>query len=228
LKESGALEDMKRLGVKYVDVHTIDNPLVKPADPMFAGVMAYEDAEVGVKVLTKLPKEKIGTVCKRKGKTVVIEYSEIPAGEEEAHKFGNSGMQMYSVGFLEKVADEDLPYHIANKQEKAIESDGNQVISPVQKFERFIFDSMEWANRVVLMPVVREEEFAPIKNSNGAPVDSPETARDLLLNLHRKWATDAGILLEGNGPIEFLPETTYAGEGLEKFAGKTIKLPAQV
>jgi UDP-N-acetylglucosamine/UDP-N-acetylgalactosamine diphosphorylase len=228
LRESGALAEMMRHGVKYIDIHPIDNALARPADPMLACAMVHEGGDVGVKVLKKLPKEKIGTLCKRAGKTVVIEYSEIPPGEEEAYKYGNSALHMYTVDLVDKAADAELPYHIAKKQEKILDHEGNQVMGDVRKFERFIFDAFEYAEKVVLVDAVREEEFAPIKNSSGAPVDSPETARDLLLNLHRKWATDAGMILEGSGPLEFLPETTYAGEGIAALAGKKVKLPGQI
>ena len=77
----------------------------------------------------------------------------------------------------------------------------------------------------VLYECKREEEFAPIKNAAGAEFDSPETARDLVLALHRKWAEDAGIKFEGEGYFEFMPETTYGGEGLEHLADTTFRLP---
>ena len=229
-KESGAIEDMKRLGVKYVEIHPIDNALAKPADPFFVGALSLEDGDIGIKVIRKRPKEKIGTLCKRGGKTIVIEYSEIPAGEEEAYVWGNTGLQIYRTDLIEKAAEAELPYHIALKKENVINENGEKVMGDVKKFERFIFDAMEYAVKPVLVECIREEEFAPIKNPVGAEFDSPETARDLVVNLHKKWAVEAGVKFEGEGAFEFLPETTYDGEGLKErgLAGKVIKLPAQL
>jgi UDP-N-acetylglucosamine pyrophosphorylase len=228
LKDSGALDEMKRLGVKYVDVHPIDNVLARPADPFFVGALIYEGADAAIKVIKKLPRERIGTLCIRNEKTVVIEYSEIPPGEEAAYQWGNTALQLYTVDVIERAAAAQLPYHVANKREKFINDDGQQVIGDVVKFERFVFDALEYCENVVLVECKREDEFAPIKNPSGAPADSPETARDLLLALHRRWAQSHEITLEGDGQFEFLPETTYDGEGLEKFVGFSFTLPISI
>ena len=37
------------------------------------------------------------------------------------------------------------------------------------------------------METLREDEFAPVKNKSG--VDSPETAKELMSNLFRRWLT---------------------------------------
>jgi UDP-N-acetylglucosamine/UDP-N-acetylgalactosamine diphosphorylase len=222
LRDSGALADMRARGVKYVDIHPIDNALARPADPAFVGAMIYEGADAAVKVLAKRPKERMGTLCKRNGKTVVIEYSEIPDGEEAAYRWGNTGLQFYSVNLIERAAQVELPYHVAVKRELIVRENGEREIGEVRKFERFVFDALEFCEEVAIVACQREDEFAPIKNTSGAPEDSPETARDLLLAMHARWAKAAGIIVEGDGPIEITPETSYAGEGLERFAGRTF------
>lgn len=52
------------------------------------------------------------------------------------------------------------------------------------KLELFIFDAFPHANKIALYEVNRNEQFAPVKNAEG--LDSPESARELLLALHKK------------------------------------------
>lgn len=47
-----------------------------------------------------------------------------------------------------------------------------------------------------VLKVLRDEEFAPVKNSEGDPNDSPNTARQLLFKLHKKWLNENGGKLE--------------------------------
>jgi len=44
-----------------------------------------------------------------------------------------------------------------------------------------------------ILSVVREEEFAPVKNADG--IDSPESARNLIYNLHRSWIKNSGGII---------------------------------
>ena len=46
------------------------------------------------------------------------------------------------------------------------------------------------------MEADRNEEFAPVKNATG--IDSPESARELISKLHKKWLESIGIKFDGN------------------------------
>ena len=78
--------------------------------------------------------------------------------------------------------DEKMTYHIARKKINCIDKDGN-IVEPEDangcKFELFIFDLLRDIPGCLPFEVVRENEFAPVKNRTG--VDSVESARRLLL-----------------------------------------------
>lgn len=51
-----------------------------------------------------------------------------------------------------------------------------------------------------MFEVVREDEFSPLKNADGAATDSPTTSRNSLLAQHCRWAMAAGAkLLDEHG-----------------------------
>jgi UDP-N-acetylglucosamine/UDP-N-acetylgalactosamine diphosphorylase len=89
----------------------------------------------------------------------------------------------------------------------------------------------EEAKRFALFETLREEEFAPLKNATGS--DSPDSARKMLRELHRKWAENEGITLEGEGDVEIDPLVSYNGEGLkdwvlQKHGSLHVKLPLYI
>lgn len=47
----------------------------------------------------------------------------------------------------------------------------------------------------------RDEEFAPVKNGNGSNVDTPDSARLLVLRLHARWVAAAGGFLTHSVPL---------------------------
>lgn len=59
--------------------------------------------------------------------------------------------------------------------------------------------TVSWRN-FVAFEVVREDEFSPLKNADGAATDTPTVARNSLLAQHCRWATAAGAkLLDQHG-----------------------------
>ena len=67
-----------------------------------------------------------------------------------------------------------MPFHYVNKSVR-VNSDTNIVLI---KAERLILDMISHYDRVCAYEIIREKEFAPIKNRSGN--DSVETARTLL------------------------------------------------
>jgi UDP-N-acetylglucosamine/UDP-N-acetylgalactosamine diphosphorylase len=123
---------------------------------------------------------------KLKNKSVcVIEYSEIskeqaeerdPENPEKLHfRAGSIAIHFFHIDFLSYVSHIKLPYHIAKKNIKHKSADGKKLITFGHKFERFIFDVFPYSRNFLVYEVVREEEFAPLKNSDDTGVDCPST-----------------------------------------------------
>lgn len=64
LQRKGALADMRRRGVEHVHVFSIDNALVRVADPHFLGYCIEKNADCGNKSVWKAePGEKVGALA---------------------------------------------------------------------------------------------------------------------------------------------------------------------
>jgi len=109
---------------------------------------------------------------------------------------GNIAVHMISIDFIEKVyrEGEPLPYHAVVKKVSYIDENG-KMINPEEnnaiKFESLIFDLLKYVKKSVIMEVIREDEFSPIKNMEGE--NSPTTARQDMVNLFGRWLRNMGI-----------------------------------
>jgi UDP-N-acetylglucosamine/UDP-N-acetylgalactosamine diphosphorylase len=226
LAKSGALDDMKKRGVEQVFFYSVDNALVRVCDPHFVGYAISEGKPAASKAVIKIqPEEKVGVLCLRNGKPSVLEYSEMTeemiysktADGRYLYDSANIAMHLFTRSFLETHAGASLPFHVAHKKIAYVDPAGNTVTPPAPnayKFELFMFDLFPMAGEMAGLLVRREEEFAPVKNKDG--VDSPASARGLLLDLHHKWAVAAGVgeeELKGK-LVEISPLASYGGEGI--------------
>ena len=205
LKEKGVLDDMKSRGIKSIFYHQVDNVLIKIADPIFIGYHLRDEAEMSLKVVKKChPEEKVGIIVAIDGRLHTIEYSELSRKDMYEKKGngtlkyndGNIAVHMISIDFIEKVyrEGEPLPYHAVVKKVSYIDENG-KMINPEEnnaiKFESFIFDLLKYVKKSVIMEVIREDEFSPIKNMEGE--NSPTTARQDMVNLFGRWLRNMGI-----------------------------------
>ena len=185
----GVIDDMKRKGIKWVFIGSVDNALLNMVDPMLLGLTKKRGTEIASKTIVKnSPYEKVGVFCKKNGKPGVIEYSEIPetlieeVDENGELMYGESHIMcnLYTLDAIEKIANVELPYHSAHKKVDFMQEDGNMFYAKDPngyKYEAFIFDGFELFDDITLYRGKREEDFAPVKNAEG--VDSPETATKL-------------------------------------------------
>jgi len=190
MKSSGILKDLKMKGIKWVFFNNIDNALVQVADPLFIGFADKKGTEVSSKSVKKRePGEKVGIFCLSEGKPSVIEYSEMSKEESEGEKFTNAniGIHLFQLSFLEKTMDVKLPYHFAHKVIPSVNELG-QTIRSIEpngyKLEKFYFDIFQYAENMSVLQVIRENEFAPVKNRIG--LDSIETARKMILQNNKR------------------------------------------
>ncbi|MDE6053646.1 MAG: UTP--glucose-1-phosphate uridylyltransferase, partial [Lachnospiraceae bacterium] len=88
---------------------------------------------------------------------------------------------LFRVDQLEKIMNEKMPVHVVEKKIPYI-NDKGEVIKPETpngyKFELLVLDMIHLFENCLSYEVVRDYEFAPIKNKTG--VDSVESARALL------------------------------------------------
>lgn len=187
---SGMLDIIKTAGIEWLNVFAVDNVLQRIADPVFIGAVLDGGYHCGSKVIRKVsPDEKVGVMCLEDGRPSIVEYYELTQEMREqtdehgqpAYNFGVILNYLFQVAPLEKIAREQLPLHLAEKKIPHIDMQGNH-IKPEQpngyKFETFILDMIYLLNDCLPFEVVREKEFAPIKNKTGT--DSVDSARKLL------------------------------------------------
>jgi len=195
LKKNGILDDMAARGLKTVFYFQVDNPLIEIAAPAFIGAHRLGECDMSLKVCAKRnPSEGLGVVARRQGCSIIVEYTELTEEQRNARLpdgklkflYGSVAIHVFSVDFLRRVAEERLPLHLARKKVPYCDEQGNTV-KPDEpnacKFEKFIFDALPFAERVLNVVFDREDEFAPVKNASGN--DSPDTAR---LGMIRKSA----------------------------------------
>ncbi|URE22313.1 UDP-N-acetylglucosamine pyrophosphorylase [Musa troglodytarum] len=238
LKSSKLLEDMAMRGVRYVDCYGVDNALVRVADPTFLGYFIDKGVATAAKVA--YPQEKVGVFVQRGrgGPLTVVEYSEMDASMTTEinqstgrlrYCWSNVCLHVFTLDFLNQVAnglEKDSIYHLAEKKIPSIHG-----YTTGLKLEQFVFDAFTYAPSMALFEVLREEEFAPVKNANGASYDTPDSARLMLLRLHSRWVVAAGGFLTHSIPlyltgVEISPLCSYAGENLEGICrGRTFHAP---
>ncbi len=217
LAKAGLLDEMRRRGIDFLHYHQVDNPTAIVCDPVFLGFHAERQAEMSVKVVAKrLAGERMGVAVDVDGRTQIIEYSDLPpevaAKTDERGELllwaGSTAIHVFSRAFLDRVAHSEtaLPFHIAHKKVPCCDEHGAPVAPEREnayKFERFIFDALPAATRSLVLETDRAREFNPVKNASGD--DSPATAREALLRLHRGWLREAGVEVDDQTPVEVSP-----------------------
>ena len=189
LQKNGLLDLVHEQGIEWINVFAVDNVLQRIADPCFIGATIQKNCVVGSKVVRKAaPDEKVGAMCLEDGKPSIVEYYDMTQElmdaknekGEPAYNFGVILNYLFFVPDLEKMMA-SLPLHVVEKKIPYLDENGN-LVKPESpngyKFESLVLDMIHQLSSCLPFEVVREKEFAPIKNKTG--VDSVESARELL------------------------------------------------
>lgn len=190
LKKAGLSEVIEKAGIKWLNVFAVDNVLQKIADPAFVGATISNSCVCGAKVIRKVDKnEGVGVLCLEDNHPSIVEYYEltdemkdaVDEKGEPAYNYGVILNYLFGVKELDDIVARKLPLHVVEKKIPYI-SDEGVLISPEKpngyKYETLILDMIKLLDSCCAYEVVREREFAPIKNLTG--VDSVESARALL------------------------------------------------
>ena len=190
LKKAGLSEVIEKAGIKWLNVFAVDNVLQKIADPAFVGATIVNNCVCGAKVIRKVDRnEGVGVLCLEDNHPSIVEYYElteemkdaVDENGEPAYNFGVILNYLFGVKDLDDIVARKLPLHVVEKKIPYINENG-QLVSPDKpngyKYETLILDMIKLLDSCCAYEVVREKEFAPIKNLTG--VDSVESARKLL------------------------------------------------
>lgn len=186
---AGLLEVIHKEGIEWLNIFAVDNVLQRICDPCFIGATVSRGVSVGSKVVRKnAPDEKVGVMCLEDDKPSIVEYYELSdemkeakdANGDPAYNYGVILNYLFNVNALEAIAYGTLPLHVVEKKIPHIDENGNAVKPETPngcKFEQLVLDMIHMLDTCLPYEVVREYEFAPIKNKEG--VDSVESAREL-------------------------------------------------
>ncbi len=219
MQRSGALASMRQRGIDFVSYFQVDNPLARPADPLFLGLHHEAAAGMSTKVVQKVdPGEKVGVIGLLDGRMGIVEYSDLSETLRQARddtgrlrfRAGNIAVHLINVDFVDDLTrgGTKLPWHLARKRMKVLGDEGEIVETWGTKFETFVFDALAESRQSVTLEVPRHFEFSPVKNAEG--VDSAATARADLCRLFAGWVRAAGMEVpapddRGIHPVEIDP-----------------------
>lgn len=198
LDNNNLIKLLEEKDIKYVFINGVDNCLTNPVDFSLLGLVDEKGYSLASKSVVKdYPEEKVGVLCYKDNKPFVIEYINLDENLRylkdkndkfmyyDAHVLAN----LMSVDLLKKISDKPLKYYKAHKKCDYLNLDGQVIIpdSPnAYKYECFAFDAFTYADDILILRVNREDEFAPLKNSDETGVDCPKTALELFENYNKR------------------------------------------
>ena len=219
LASAGCIDSLKNRGVECLFYGQVDNPLLQVCDPLTLGYHRLLGSEMTSQVVRKMEGlQKVGNVVSIDGKIQIIEYSDLPQefANQENEKgqlklwAGSIAVHVFELEFLQKMVarSDQLPFHRAHKKVPFLDQAG-ELISPDEpnaiKFEKFIFDLLPHAKNALAIEINAEDGFAAVKNALPAKTETPETSRQAMVDLHRRWLEHCGVHVEPEIEVEISP-----------------------
>ena len=180
----------KEAGIEWLNTFAVDNVLQRIADPVFVGATINSGCTVGAKVVKKnAPDERVGVICLKDKHPSIVEYYELTdelmnaknEKGEPAYYFGVILNYLFRLDELISIAKDKMPLHIVEKKISYYDDALGKTVKPEKpngyKFETLVLDMIQLSESCLPFEVVREKEFAPIKNPTG--IASVESAREL-------------------------------------------------
>jgi len=219
LKNSRALDDMRRRRIEHLFYFQVDNPLVDICGTRLVGYHLLAGSEFSTQVVAKQdPMDKVGNVVEADGRLVVIEYFDLPPDKAKHRELdgslsiwaGSIAVHVMDVAFLERMArhGDALPFHTAYKKVAHVDRNGRRVKPDREngvKFERLIFDLIPSAAGAIVVEVDPAEGFAPLKNAPGEEIDTPEWVKAQMVAQSRRWLAEAGAEVAEGIDVEICP-----------------------
>jgi UDP-N-acetylglucosamine/UDP-N-acetylgalactosamine diphosphorylase len=238
LCKSGALQHARDRHITLFSYGQIDNPLLQLCHPELIGYHLLAESEMTTQVIRKVdPFERVGNVVMVDGKMHIIEYSDLPQDVAQLRNpddtlyvwAGSIAVHVFDAAFLQRISHQAdaLPFHRAQKKVPFVDAQG-VAQTPDQpnalKFERFIFDLLPWARNTIVVEGNTAEVFAPVKNAEGAPTDTPAATKNALTRLHTQWLRQAGAHVKHGTLVEISPLWALDAEQV----AQRVKLPCTI
>ncbi len=220
LDKHGCLKHALQRGIDLLYYAQVDNPLAELCDAELIGYHVLSGSQLTTQVVKKrFAKEKVGNVVRIDGKVQIIEYSDLPDRAAEQCDAsgqlklwaGNIAVHVFDRKFLEAVvtSQDGLPFHRAAKPVPFVDDSG-RLVEPKEangiKFERFVFDLLPLAERAFVVEGDAAKVFAPVKNANGASLDTPAHTQAALMAMHREWLQLARVQVPAHIRVEIHPD----------------------
>jgi len=224
LYKEGLWDVWQNFGIEYVNVLQIDNPLADPFDADLIGLHEESSYDVTMKVVKReSAEENVGIVASFSGSIKIVEYSDLSLEERNARDeggglllpFANIGLMAFSMKFIKDQMKQmnEMPWHLASKNTQIFESGGYHT-KKIGKFECFIFDVLNFTDKVCIVKAEREDCYAPLKNIAGDK--SLLTVQHSLFQKYRKIYCNLSGLKAPDRPFELECSFFYPTEKMKE------------